>query len=264
MKKVNQIKTALMILSMLSLLIAGMGTAVASTTTTFSDSSFYWPGWSNGSSDDIIDSIGSPEFTGGSYTINSSGNLIEIRFNYDSYNQDINVGDLFIDIDHNKDLDPDVDSSNKWDYVFSSSTALDSGTSSADKIGKVYNVSGEDNLGISDRNYTKYNWSNWYNQNSSYLDYRQKHPVDVDLAELTNSSVYGIFNLKDYDSDLNTDIVFSGFELALGSEFAFGFTLDCANDVIFETGTSQVPIPTSIFLLGAGLTSLAGLKRRIK
>jgi hypothetical protein len=236
--KVFMTKATMIIFSVLSLVVFGMSTAVANTTTTFSDNAFYWAGWGN-LEDDTTDSIGGPEFFGGEYTINSYGNLTSMSFNYGVHQDIMQIGDLFVDKDNDSN----------WDYVLSKTSSTE---------GKIYDIQ----LGISPTgtNSGLYRTSNEYFAGSG-MNYRQDHAVEINTTSLTSTLD---FDLNDYNSNTASPIVFSGFELALGQDFAFGFTMNCANDVIFETGTNPVPIPTSIFLLGAGLTGLAGIRRKQK
>jgi hypothetical protein len=223
----------------LSLVVFGMGTAMADT---FTDSTIYWTNWDNGY-DDTTDNIGSPNFTGGSYTVDSSGNLTSVSIDYASYNSGISSGDLFIDANNDS----------VWDYVLT--------TANGSSGNSVWDVSGL-NWSIGDNSQDLYTLSDEYFNS----DYRENHPVEVntDASAWSGATLLGTYLLSDYDWDTNTDIVFSGFSLSMDEEFAFGFTMTCANDVIYETGTNPVPIPTSILLLGSGLAGLVGIKRKAR
>ena len=79
---------------------------------TFNDTKNYWPTWSNGTSDDSQDVIGTPNITGGTADI-VNGLLKSVQINYTNINSfpSLTAGDLFIDLGSN----------NYWDYVVTSS-----------------------------------------------------------------------------------------------------------------------------------------------
>ena len=67
----------------------------------FGDSSYYWPGWNNGTGDDTKDTIGTPNFIGGKAVI-ENGLLTDLVFDRTagtSLYSLLSPGDLFIDFD---------------------------------------------------------------------------------------------------------------------------------------------------------------------
>ena len=81
----------------------------------FTDNRIYWPNWGNNTTDDSQDSIGIPNFLGGTVTIQGSS-LTSITFNYTGTITNgwgiLQPGDLFIDVGANK----------TWDYIIRPST----------------------------------------------------------------------------------------------------------------------------------------------
>jgi len=141
-------KKRLALLVLLIILVSSQAFAIE---IPFSDTSYYWPTWKNGTADDTKDTIGIPNLTGGKVSISSNGYLENICFNYkaDNYLSIWNVlkpSDLFIDIG----------ADNTWNYLVKTNgqtTAGDYGLFSINVSSikgvndSSYILSGNDNTG---------------------------------------------------------------------------------------------------------------------
>ena len=246
-------KTILSLILLLSAFIFLVGSANASTVN-FGDSTIYWPGQGNGTQQDNEDVIGIPNILGGSYTITGSV-LQSITFQYSGGTTDLwnylVPGDLFIDADAN----------GRWDYVAYNAGGTGSGTWNLYSIDTdVGSKTAYLTTADTGPSYLRGGGTGW-----GGLEVRLEHPVailDSELNGLVGTVDFsGWKNLTNTSQTLESTFTFNG-GLDVDSDWIFGWTVNCANDVIYEHGSSEAPIPGAVWLLGSGLLGLIGVRRR--
>lgn len=200
----------------------------------FGDNVNYWPGYSNGSTDDAKDVIGSPNVLGGGGEIDDAGNITSIYVDYSSTSGLVSkTSVIFIDDDAN----------GYWDYVLE--TAY-----------------GSNNVYQFDSDAFAYDYEDGYMMSvypySGDGNYRENHPAGVNWDTFENDS-YALIDTFTF-SALTNQYLYDDLKLNVGvdSSFTIAWTLICANDVMYE----RVPEPATMFLFGAGFIGIAAVGRK--
>jgi len=220
------------------------GSANAITLTWDVDHSNFWPGWGNGSGDDLKDATGTPDFISGTAEI-TGGYLTNLTFEIKAKAY-LGLWDILMPAD----LFIDANADGTWDYVVDLITA---------------------NFTVGDHNLYSINQPL---NGSEYLmsampgyGYREDHPIGFEGGALVDNVTFSGWPSKPQDT---TTSVYASFAFGeddihlWDSSFIIGWTVQCANDVVYEELPNPVPEPATVLLFSSGLIGLTGLRRKFR
>ncbi|MBZ5496036.1 MAG: PEP-CTERM sorting domain-containing protein [Acidobacteriia bacterium] len=222
------------------------GSAAADTIYPWVDNTNHWPGYGN-SNENSTDTIGEPNITGGTVVVSGTGFLKSISYDFItppgwSFSK-MKPGDLFLDTNNDQ----------TWDYVLSlgydsAHQYVPTGVVTLYQINfsaAGYLITGSDNTGY---------WSGYGIRNNhpyAYVDFSNA----VNLGSGSVSGGISALPTSPFTYSLPINAI------SVSGPLTFGFTENCANDVVKETVTTA-PEPGTMLLLGTGLIGAAIFGRK--
>ncbi len=175
-------------------------------------------------------------------------------YDFDSGCDGVMSGDIFLDVDGDAQYGADIQGSGSGNAVVANTFGYDYALAldfTANTFA-VWGLSGSSTLAVyygvnSSSNPWRYNDGGTLLVSSLQLTY---------VDGLTDSEVAGLQG-GDHHA-VTVDLSFLG----AGQDFTAHFTMECGNDNLMGRGTTPVPEPGTMALLGTGLLGLAGVVRR--